>query len=69
MPRKPYFRTFDGWWYAQVRVGTKRKQIKLIKGKENEQEAYRAFCRLLADHDGEAPLHRPGPSLSFATSS
>ena len=55
MARKPYFRAFDGWWYAQVRVGAKRKQIKLIKGKENEQEAYRAFCRVIADHEGEAP--------------
>ena len=55
MSRKPYFRAFDGWWYAQVRVGAKRKQIKLVKGKENEQEAYRAFCRVLADHEGEAP--------------
>jgi integrase len=55
MARKPYFRQFDGWWYAQVRVGAKRKQIKLIKGKENEQEAYRAFCRLVAEHEGDAP--------------
>jgi integrase len=55
MARKPFFRAFDGWWYAQVRVGTKRKQIKLVKGKENEQDAYRAFCRLLADHEGDAP--------------
>jgi integrase len=55
MARKPYFRAFDGWWYAQVRVGAKRKQIKLVKGKENEQEAYRAFCRVLADHEGDAP--------------
>ncbi len=53
--RKPYFRAFDGWWYAQIRVAAKRKQIKLLKGKENEQEAYRAFCRLLADFEGEAP--------------
>ena len=55
MARKPYFRTFDGWWYAQLRVGAKRKQIKLVKGKENEQEAYRAFCRLIADQEGEVP--------------
>jgi len=55
MARKPYFRAFDGWWYAQVRLGTKRKQIKLVKGKENEQEAYRAFCRVIADHEGDAP--------------
>ena len=53
MARKPYFRAFDGWRYAQLRVGAKRKQIKLVKGKENEQEAYRAFCR--ADHEGDAP--------------
>ncbi|MCE9567116.1 MAG: site-specific integrase [Planctomycetes bacterium] len=58
MARKPYFRTFDGWWYAQVRVGAKRKQIKLVKGKEKEQEAYQAFCRLVADHDGDAPAPR-----------
>ena len=37
MPRKPFFRAFDGWWYAQVRVGATRKQVKLVKGKENEQ--------------------------------
>jgi hypothetical protein len=55
MARKPYFRVFDGCWYAQLRVGAKRKQIKLVKGKKNEQEAYRAFCRHLAEHEGEAP--------------
>ena len=49
MPRKPFFRAFDGWWYAQIRVGKKRKQIKLVKGKEKEKEAYQAFCRLLAE--------------------
>lgn len=55
MARKPFFRAFDGWWYAQVRFGAKRKQIKLVRGKENEQEAYRAFCRVVADHEGDAP--------------
>jgi integrase len=55
MARKPFYRSFDGWWYAQVRVGSQRKQIKLVKGKENEQEAYRAFCRVIADLEGEAP--------------
>lgn len=54
MPRKPYFRAFDGWWYAQLRVGKKRKQIKLVKGRDKEQEAYRAFCRLLAE-GGQVP--------------
>lgn len=55
MPLKPYFRAFDGWWYAQVRTGSKRRQVKLVKGKQNEQEAYRAFCRLMAD-EGKMPL-------------
>jgi integrase len=55
MPRKPYFRNFDGWWYAQIRVGRQRKQVKLIKGKENEKEAYRLFCRLMADEGGQIP--------------
>ena len=55
MSKKPFFREFDGWWYAQVRVGDKRKQVKLVKGKEKEQEAYRAFCRVMAEHDGKVP--------------
>ncbi|MBP3957861.1 hypothetical protein J8F10_21620 [Gemmata sp. G18] len=49
MPRKPFIRAFDGWWYAQISVGSKRKQVKLVKGKENEREAYRTFCPLVAD--------------------
>jgi integrase len=49
VPRKPFFRAFDGWWYAQVTLAGKRKQVKLVKGRENEREAYRAFCRLVAD--------------------
>jgi hypothetical protein len=71
MARKPYFRAFNGWRYAQVQVAAKRKQIKLIKGKENEQEAYRAFCRDIADHEGKAPKPRPRPwplsAISFST--
>ncbi len=53
MPRKPYFRAFDGWWYVQLRVGKKRKQVKLVKGRDKEAEAYRAFCRLLAEETGQ----------------
>ncbi|HEV3146136.1 MAG TPA: tyrosine-type recombinase/integrase, partial [Gemmataceae bacterium] len=49
MGRKPFFREFDGWWYAYVTIGSKRKQVKLAKGKDREQEAYRAFCRLMAE--------------------
>lgn len=55
MPRKPFFREFDGWWYAQVKVGTKRKQVKLAKGRDNEQEAYRTFCHLMAEDPAAAP--------------
>jgi integrase len=50
---KPYFREFDGWWYAQVRVGTKRKQIKLVKGRENERRAYELFAELKAKEPEE----------------
>jgi hypothetical protein len=39
MSKKPYFRAFDGWWYVQLRVGGKRKQVKLVKGKENWRPA------------------------------
>jgi integrase len=55
MSRKPFFRAFDGWWYAQIRVGAKRKQVKLVKGRDNEQEAYRAFCRLMAESGACVP--------------
>ncbi len=46
--RKPYFREFDGWWYAQIQVGHKRKQIKLVKGKDQEKKAYELFNELKA---------------------
>jgi integrase len=46
--RKPYFRRFDGWWYAQVRVGGRRKQLKLVKGREHEARAYELFNELKA---------------------
>lgn len=44
--QKPYFRNFDGWWYAQVRVGTRRKQVKLVKGKGEEKRAYELFNQM-----------------------
>jgi site-specific recombinase XerD len=64
MPLKPFFRTFDGWWYAQIRIGNRRKQVKLIRGKANEKEAYRAFCRLMAD---EAVPGAVGANQQIAT--
>jgi integrase len=48
MPKKPFFRAFDGWWYVKLRIGGKRVNKKLVKGKENEREAYRLFCELQA---------------------
>jgi hypothetical protein len=51
--RKPYFREFDGWWYAQVRVGTKRKQVKLVKGRDQERRAYELFNELKAKEPDE----------------
>jgi integrase len=60
MPRKPFFREFDGWWYVQLQgpEGT-RPQVKLVKGRENEQEAYRAFCRVMAEQAGAGKTPLP----------
>jgi integrase len=55
MPQKPFFRKHDGWWYIQVRQGRKRFQKKLVKGKENEQEAYRLFNLLMAEGTDSLP--------------
>ena len=49
MAEKPFFRKFDGWWYVQLREGSRRFQKKLVKGKENRQEAYELFNQLMAD--------------------
>jgi integrase len=63
--KKPFFREFDGCWYAQLRLGTKRRQVKLrdehrepIRGRENEEAAWKAFHRLMA----EDPTTVPEPS-------
>jgi len=64
MPRKPFFRAFDGWWYAQITIAGKRKQIRLVKGQENEREAYRSFCRLMAD---EGQIEPSSTNQSVAT--
>ena len=57
MARKPFFRAFDGWWYAYSGSGTKRKQVKLVKGKSNEREAYQAYFRLMAEEPGVVPVN------------
>jgi integrase/recombinase XerD len=67
MPRKkrnhnaPFFRTADGWWYAQLTINGARTQKKLIKGFENNDEAYRLY------HTEKAQAHQPAvptPSAS-----
>lgn len=45
---KPYFREFDGWWYVQIRTGTKRHQVKLAKGKENREAAETRWHEIMA---------------------
>src|ERR1700677_5085965 len=58
MTKKPFFREFDGWWYAQIREGSKRKQVKLVKGRDKEEDAYTAFYKLMA----KDPTHVPEPT-------
>lgn len=53
--RKPFYRAFDDWWYVQVRIGTKRKQIKLVKGADREDDAWKAFHRVMAQETVEVP--------------
>ncbi len=55
MPEKPFFRKFDGWWYAQLRQGRKRFQKKLVKGKENREEAYRLFNKMMEEGQDALP--------------
>ena len=65
MTKKPFFRAFDGCWYVQTRAGGKRKQVKLldplghpIRGREQEEAAWKAFHRLMAAD----PTNVPAPS-------
>ena len=65
MVRKPFFREFDGCWYVQSNVGSKRKQFKLrddngdpIRGRENAQMAVKAFHKFMAND----PAHLPEPT-------
>lgn len=62
MTKKPFFRTFDNCWYAQIRQGTERKQVKLldqsanpIRGADRENDAYKAFHKLMAQDPTQAP--------------
>lgn len=45
---RPWFRDLDGWWYVTRRVNGKRVQQKLVKGRENEEAAFKQFYQLMA---------------------
>lgn len=58
MSPKPWYREFDDWWYVQVRDGGKRRQVKLVKGRDQESEATRRWHDLMsrsADKPSSAP--------------
>jgi integrase len=54
---QPYFRKFDGWWYVQLRLGGKRKQVKLAKGEDNKPAALTEWHKLLSQ-----PEPQPAPT-------
>jgi hypothetical protein len=49
---EPFYRRFDGWWYVQIG----KRQIKLAKGQENEDEAWRAYYRVMAKQGPATPV-------------
>ena len=53
MTWKTLLPVLDGWWYVQLKgPDGKRQQVKLVKGREKEQEAYLVFCRVMAEETG-----------------
>ena len=56
---KPWFRSFDGWWYATIGGA----QTKLAYGKTNRAEALRVFYEKMADR----PDPRSKPKASRST--
>src|SRR5687768_5682670 len=48
---EPFFRTFDGWWYVQIG----KRQIKLVKGEDNQDAAWRAYYRVMAKEGAATP--------------
>src|SRR5262245_46093715 len=63
MPRRkkkpePFFRNHDGWWYVQLG----KDQVKLARGRDNQDAAWRAYFRVMADRapaSPAAPLRDP----------
>jgi integrase len=58
---QPFFRSHDGWWYVQIG----KKQIKLAKGKDAEEEAYRQYFKTMADY-GLAAAPTPPKQLKVS---
>jgi hypothetical protein len=55
---EPFYRRFDGWWYVQIG----KQQIKLAKGLDNEDAAWREYFRVMAQQgpaQPAAPLRSP----------
>lgn len=49
---QPYFRKFDGWWYVQtISPEGKRRQVKLVKGLDQKDQAFQRFYELMAQKD------------------
>ena len=48
MSPRPWFREFDDGWYVQIRDCGKRRQVKLVKGRDNEAEAIRRWHDLMS---------------------
>src|SRR5262245_52123620 len=57
-PSKPWFRDFDGWWYATITPGSPPQ--KLVKGKENKADAETTFHQLKATRTVSGGMDR-GP--------
>jgi integrase len=48
---EPFFRNHDGWWYVQLG----KDQIKLARGRDNEDAAWRAYYRVMAARGPACP--------------
>lgn len=62
---QPYFREFDGWWYVQLIVDGRRKQVKLAKGRDSKTAAFKRFHRILSG-DISAPVKVAGDAVVVA---
>lgn len=50
MPRiaRPFFRQSDGWWYVNLTVNGKRRQVRLARGREARRAAEERYHSLMA---------------------